>query len=159
MIIARRGGHFFLMIGDDIAQADHNFTIALGLFRTGRPAGELQFKFFFEITFERPGVCWIEGGGEFAHHWGASNSARWTGRNREITGWYWPIWLKVHIGRRYWDWRSRRHYWQPAWAKSQARRATERQERINSAMIVAQIENPRAPDWLVRARAQQIADT
>lgn len=148
--------HFFFALGYDPAlDADH--TMALGLFHTDAPQSQRQYRFFLNCGIERPRFYYRES--ENVDVLGAVDSARWTGRNSELWGWYWPAWFNVCVGRRWFTWASNCWYWpspETQYRRYMKQRQKERQEALNSAMITARIQDPQAPDWLILARAEYI---
>lgn len=150
--------HFCLRFGYD-ASRDADYTVTLCMFRKKDvQPGHIRFWFVFHCGIEALRFHRVYGGGEYAHDWGTVDSARWTGRDYEIIGWHWPAWVELHLGKAFMWARTKPHERkQLGWQRDKAARQKRRQEDLNSAMLIARGEDPNAPDWLIRARALNIA--
>ena len=153
-----RARHFFFAIGYDPAfDADHTLTLCMFHKKDVQP-GHIRFWFTFHCGIEAPRFFKVYDGAEYSHHWGAVNSARWTGRDCEIIGWHWPMWIEFRIGKRFMHARTRligRRML--GWQRRKQERIQRHQKELNSAMLTARMQDPRAPDWMIRARALNIA--
>lgn len=150
--------HLFLHIGYSADQdADH--TLTLCLFRRKDAAeGHSRYRFTFHCGMDRPRFRKNYGFSEYSDVLGAVNSARWTGRDYEITGWLWPVWLNARLGRHYVCWRLWPITWTPSWLKSKRRMARRRQMILNSTMTAASIQLGRyASDREVEELARHLA--
>jgi len=157
-MLSIRFRHIILNIGYDICR-DEDYVLSLCLFRKESPHDGPCYLFVFECAVHSPRLFRAYNGSEYSHTPGAINSARWTGRNHEIYGWWWPAWVRVTVGDRFYYLATKPFRWTLFWLKSKQRLARRRQTDLNSAMIAAQIQDPRAPEWLIRARAMNSAGT